>query len=399
MTPRPATRAPRPSTSARSKDRLRSGAGREAGPVTRPSSAVLRLFASPGRSSGRPSDTRSGNSASRFSRKAVTPSRASPDCRAGRSPRESARWASIGWSAPSIRHSMLPRQRHRHRRGVVGDLAGQRVAAPSSSSAGCRLRTSPRSSASCAVNTRPVSTHSDRRRDADHPGQEPARARLGHDPAAGEHEPDLRRVRRQPDVRRQHRRDPHADGRPVDGGDHRLVRGEDPQRDPPAAVAVGGTGRRSRVLVVERARPRPPGRRPRRTLARRRSRSPRGRRRRHRCGRRRPAVLRPSSCVNAFSRSGRFSVTVATPSLTPSAICSYSPGTTCRSNSSTCWNVGRFVVRIVFVIRPGTNPVRSPCSEPLGGIGAEAARPAWRAAPSSAFHSDVLHAASSPLPQ
>ena len=34
-TPRPATRAPRPSTSARSKDRTRSGAGRMAGPVTR----------------------------------------------------------------------------------------------------------------------------------------------------------------------------------------------------------------------------------------------------------------------------------------------------------------------------------------------------------------------------
>ena len=30
------------------------------------------------------------------------------------------------------------------------------------------------------------------------------------------------------------------------------------------------------------------------------------------------------------------------------------------ASSSTCWNVGRFVVRKVFGIRPGANPVRAP---------------------------------------
>ena len=40
---------------------------------------------------------------------------------------ESTRCASIGWSAPSMRHIMRAGQRDRHRRGVVGDLARQRV--------------------------------------------------------------------------------------------------------------------------------------------------------------------------------------------------------------------------------------------------------------------------------
>src|SRR5205085_12439061 len=56
----------------------------------------------PGNRSGSPSDTRSGNFADRFSRNAVTPSTASADCPRAKMPREPARWAAIGWSAPAI---------------------------------------------------------------------------------------------------------------------------------------------------------------------------------------------------------------------------------------------------------------------------------------------------------
>ncbi len=50
----------------------------------------------PGITSGRPSLTRSGKLAGRFSRKAVMPSTASADWPRATMPRESARWASIG---------------------------------------------------------------------------------------------------------------------------------------------------------------------------------------------------------------------------------------------------------------------------------------------------------------
>src|SRR5581483_11856619 len=74
--------------------------------------------------------------------------------------------------------------------------------------------------------------------DADQPGQEPGAARLRHDAAPGEHEPDRRRARRDPDVHGQREGDAEADGRPVDGRDDRLRHLVDPQRDESAAVAV-----------------------------------------------------------------------------------------------------------------------------------------------------------------
>ena len=67
--------------------------------------------------------------------------------------------------------------------------------------------------------------------------QEPARRRLGHDAAAGEHEPEPRGGAGEADVHRQRHRDPDADRGPVDRADHRLVRLEDPQRQHATAVA------------------------------------------------------------------------------------------------------------------------------------------------------------------
>ena len=70
-------------------------------------------------------------------------------------PRESTRWASIGWLAPSIRHNIWR---------VSATLTGAVLAAisvaiaraaGSSSSAPCTLRTKPPLSASAAGNTRP----------------------------------------------------------------------------------------------------------------------------------------------------------------------------------------------------------------------------------------------------
>ena len=53
--------------------------------------------------SGRSLEIRSGKAAGRFSRKEVTPSRASPERPRAWIPRLSARWASIGWDAPAMR--------------------------------------------------------------------------------------------------------------------------------------------------------------------------------------------------------------------------------------------------------------------------------------------------------
>ncbi len=126
----------------------------------RPGATRTRARCQPGMTSGRPSLTWSGNDAGRFSRKAVTPSTASADWPRATIPRESARWAIIGCSAPSIRH--ISRRASATDTGAVFSAisCASARAAPSSSPAGCTLRTSPPSSASCAENTRPVATHS-----------------------------------------------------------------------------------------------------------------------------------------------------------------------------------------------------------------------------------------------
>ncbi len=114
----------------------------------------------PGMMSGRPSLTRSGKLAGRFSRKAVTPSTASADWPRATIPRESARWAIIGCSAPSILHiSCLASATET---GAVFSAISRASAraAPNSSSLGCRLRSRPPSRPSWAEKTRPVATHS-----------------------------------------------------------------------------------------------------------------------------------------------------------------------------------------------------------------------------------------------
>ena len=75
------------------------------------------------------------------------------------------------------------------------------------------------------------------RGDADDAGQEPRRARLGHDAAAGERQGEAAALGADADVHRQDHGDPDADGGPVDGGDHRLARAEDPQRQLATHVA------------------------------------------------------------------------------------------------------------------------------------------------------------------
>ena len=60
----------------------------------------------------------------------------------------------------------------------------------------CTDRTRPRSRASWASKTRPVIVHSSAVLMPDDPGQEPRRARLGHDAPPGEHEPEPGRVAR-----------------------------------------------------------------------------------------------------------------------------------------------------------------------------------------------------------
>jgi hypothetical protein len=110
--------------------------------------------------SGSPSLTRSGKCAGRFSKNAVTPSVASADCPRASIPRESARWATIGCSAPSIRHISC-RARATETGAVFSAISvASARAAGSNSSAECRLRSSPASSPSCAEKTRPVDTHS-----------------------------------------------------------------------------------------------------------------------------------------------------------------------------------------------------------------------------------------------
>ena len=75
------------------------------------------------------------------------------------------------------------------------------------------------------------------------------------------------------------------------------------------------------------------------------------------------------------------------------------PGRTAQSrglaSSSTCWNVGRFVVRIVSGMSPGVKPVRAAGAAPRRGVGALRAPRGCAATWSTAAHSDARHAARS----
>ena len=93
--------------------------------------------------------------------------------------------------------------------------------------------------------------------DPDDPGEEPARARLGHDAPAGEHETELRVLGREPDVHRQGHRHADTDRGAVDRGDHGLLRREDAKGQQAAAVAHDRlrTGRVASATVRERLAP------------------------------------------------------------------------------------------------------------------------------------------------
>ncbi len=132
-------------------------------------------------------------------------------------PRESARWATIGWSAPSIRHSIWRDS---------ATLTGAVWSAISAASAvGRRQQLVGRVHAAHQPAGERLGRWEDPARehplgrllDADQPGQEPRRAGLRHDAPPGEHEPEPGLLGRQPDVHRQRHGDADADRRPVDG--------------------------------------------------------------------------------------------------------------------------------------------------------------------------------------
>ncbi len=132
----------------------------------------------------------------------------------------------------------LARQRDRHRRGVVGDLARQgarrlddrlRRDDAAHQTRGARLL-----GVEDATGVDPLGGAVD----AHDAGQEPAAARLGDDTAACEDEADLRRRRRDADVHRQGHRDADTDRGTVDRGDHGLLRLEDAQGEQAAAVTM-----------------------------------------------------------------------------------------------------------------------------------------------------------------
>ena len=177
-------------------------------------------------------------------------------------PLESTRCAYIGWSAVSIRH-IIWRLNATETGAVFSAIsAASSCAAGSSSSGGWTLRKSPARSASAAGKHPPRVHPFGGLTDADESRQEPARAGLRHDAPAGEHEADLRVLRREPDVHRQRHRDADADRRAVDRGDDRLLRLEDAQREHASAVADDRlrTRRRRRPRRARTTRPHRTGR-------------------------------------------------------------------------------------------------------------------------------------------
>ena len=168
----------------------------------------------------------------------MTPSRTSSDCPRMYIARESARWAIIGCSAPSIRHIIRRARATDTGRGVVGDLRREgpggvkqlagRVDAAHEATLQRLLRSEH------AAGRDPLH----RAADADDSGQEPARARLGNDPAAREDESVARALGSEPYVHRQGHRRADADRRAVDRPDDRLRAVEHPQREDAAVVSV-----------------------------------------------------------------------------------------------------------------------------------------------------------------
>ncbi len=148
----------------------------------------------------------------------------------------------------------LPDQRHRHRRGVVDDLLGDRPCSGQQLVRRHHLADEPAFQRLVgrehAARIRPLQ----RLRDADQARQEPARRRLRHDAAAREHEAEARIGRGDADVHRQLHGHADADGRPVHRGDHGFQALEDAQGDAPAAVAHEVVGVIHRAVRLGRRR-------------------------------------------------------------------------------------------------------------------------------------------------
>ena len=196
------------------------------------------------------------------------PSTASADWPRASIPRESARWASIGCSAPSIRH--ISCRASATDTGAVFSAISRASARAAPSSSSLRVQ----AAHEAAVERLLRGEHAaggdplHRAADAHDARQEPARAGLRDDAAAGEHEAHARLLGGQADVHRQRHRRAHADRRAVDRGDHRLGA----VRRSAASVrrrCRAGTGAARRACGSRTSRRRRRGRRRRRSPARR----------------------------------------------------------------------------------------------------------------------------------
>ena len=195
--------------------------------------------------------------------------------------------------------------RHRHRRGVGGDVA-RHLAAPRAAprrrrAPGCpgpapppgARRTWLRSSRISAALAMP-----------DQPRQHPVRVRVADDAAAHLHDAVLGVGGEEPDVALQRQRQPQPQRMAVDRGDHRLAQRPGRHVEP---AALNPAPAAANVALARRR-----GRRPRRTRAGCRSARPRAPRRQRRAGVRVGQFL-AHAVADRVALSGRFSVMVATP--------------------------------------------------------------------------------------
>ena len=136
-----------------------------------------------------------------------------------------------------------PGERDRDRRGDWSrSPRASAYAAGSRSSGSCTERTSPPASASSAPKTRPVAHHSIARLIPTTRGRNHDEHASGTSPRRANTKPNFAGARREPHVERQRHRDADADRRAVDRADHRLGAVEEPQRHEPALVAVAAVG-------------------------------------------------------------------------------------------------------------------------------------------------------------
>ena len=169
---------------------------------------------------------------------------------------ESARWAIIGWSAPSMRHSRPRDTTADTGAAPLAISAASALAAGRTSSAGSTCFTRPPSSASWAWNTRAVRTHSSAWLMPTMRGRNQLAAPSGAMPRPANTKPSLALSARMRTSIGSVIVRPDADGRAVDRPDDGLLGVEDAQHEHAAAVAPGERGgvaaQVAAGLVVER---------------------------------------------------------------------------------------------------------------------------------------------------